>query len=203
MEIKITINEVHIHFEGAMNEDFITDLREKIMEELSHCKLEDVKSTNLLTTLEETTTIGETATLKEKVTENTISRESGQSIALDSARANGVHPLKGKKAFTAALKICRKCGKEYKPSSNVQKDCDQCRIPKIKQAKCCKECGLEFFPEHGKMQYCSEECSEKINTKNKHDSYLRAKKLNMNTKLVNGKPLNPKTGRPDYNDPFN
>ncbi len=99
--------------------------------------------------------------------------------------AEEVSSPKRQKARTAASKVCRKCGIEYKPTSNVQKDCVGCRTNKTTKTSTplvqdrqraqkkadllssqgrplsiCLECSTKFEASRKSQKYCSPLCEK-------------------------------------------
>lgn len=67
------------------------------------------------------------------------------------------------------IKVCKKCGKEFKTVSSKRKYCSkECSYSdRQHMVKICPICGKEFQPEKRNTKYCSKECSIKSQIKQK------------------------------------
>lgn len=78
-------------------------------------------------------------------------------------------------ASTGAMRKCKLCGREFKPTSSTQ---EYCNLP---TTKTCAVCGKEFTikctGEALKTQTCSEECANKLASMHRQESYMQQIKI--------------------------
>lgn len=78
-------------------------------------------------------------------------------------------------ASTGAMRKCKSCGREFKPTSSTQEYCN------LLTTKTCAVCGKEFTikctGEALKTQTCSEECANKLASMHRQESYMQQTKI--------------------------
>jgi len=216
MEIKITIQEVHIHIDESIlpKESILGDWKDillKAVNESTH-KVIDRPGYYRCDNCGTFFTPADKFQLYCKTCESNINAPNANKSAPDANNLTKNAKDKTSMAKTSKakrenfvhgvtpVKQCRKCGNDYKPTSNVQKYCTDCshpvKAPKAeKPAKIeklpadllpisCRECGTEFIPKNHMERYCSDNCKHLRDKRQQRESAARNREKNNTPKVT-------------------
>jgi len=149
--------------------------------------------------------------IKEEPVNDAYEKHGEDALKVNKIAPNATKLTKDAKTFPP--KKCVRCGLDFVPYHNVQKQCIVCRnefahrakikiespVEKHKELIKCRECGNEFMYKVTKLEkYCSPECRKKRANRQSLECIRRKQ-----GKAISTTKINPLTGRPEHNDPFN